>query len=591
MSSRTTARDSLSFDRAPASAPTFDRARVHWLIRMRWSVLGFLALATACAYLGWVPGVAWWPIAFAATAGALYNALLAYGHRRDSTQGYGSAAAQIVVDLAILTLVLWAAGGIHNPFVSYYIFHVALVAVLSGPRATMAAAAAAAAGIGFLVLSDHLPGLQVGRWEPSPAWDVFTRIFAISTTVLAAAYIVLHAARELRIRERALVQAQERAALDGQLLSGTLDQIEAGLEVVDAEGRILWRNRRAEELAPFMAVGSAWNCPGKVHRCHTRDEDCPAAQPRSEPSRCRFAAKLGGQERVYEVTVLPLSLEGKAQAGLMNLYLDRTQAVLTERQLVLAERLASLGRVTQGVAHELNTPLATVRTLAADMRVALRQLMQASEELPFRNSLMDLDESAALVQDETRRLGRITQALLAGGDLVRPQIDQAVPLAAVVERARALVFAGTKGGVEFRADASLDRFRVMTDPDRLMQVLVNLVQNSVDALREQKAGTLSIWASMEQGGVELVLDDDGPGLDPAIEGRLFEPFATTKPPGQGTGLGLYTSYMLIDAMGGRLSIRRRTSEGGTRATIWLPHAPAAASPLAEVHEVEHRAAV
>ncbi|MFW5921656.1 MAG: sensor histidine kinase, partial [Polyangiales bacterium] len=269
--------------------------------------------------------------------------------------------------------------------------------------------------------------------------------------------------------------------------------------------------------------------------------------------------------------VFPLSSTSGADAKrVMNLYVDRTQATLAERRLVLAERLASLGRVAQGVAHELNTPLATIRTLAADMTATVRDLHAAESEEDRRRIGDDIGESAALLKDETRRLGRITQALLAGGDLVRPQIDGSVPLAAVVERARALVFAGVRDGPQVDIDPNLDTHLVAADPDRLVQVLVNLLQNAYDAVREREGGGhVVIRAHRVDGAVQLVLEDDGVGIDPQVEDRLFEPFATTKPPGQGTGLGLYTSYMLAQAMGGTLSLEPR-DEGGTRAIVRLP---------------------
>ena len=87
------------------------------------------------------------------------------------------------------------------------------------------------------------------------------------------------------------------------------------------------------------------------------------------------------------------------------------------------------------------------------------------------------------------------------------------------------------------------------DPDRLLQVLVNLLQNAVDASRD--AGRSSVWLSADRVGpaVEIVVQDEGPGLHPDIEGRLFEPFATTKPPGEGTGLGLYLTKLAAEAHG------------------------------------------
>jgi signal transduction histidine kinase len=555
---------------------TLDRLR--WLVRLRWVALAGILLATVLAVAGAFPGVAWQVLAGVCVAGGLYNLALLRKYAGDgSSAGRRAAMFQALVDILILTVALWAAGGVQSPFLGFYVFHVALVGILVGPRATYGAAAVAGVCVGVLALADFLPWMQIGIWDPVPPWDFLADVTAFVATAGGVAYIVTHAMRELRDREMALARARDRAAIEYQLLSHTLNELEAGLEVVDHEGNVLWRNRRAELLSP-MIEEHVWQCPGAVRACEKDVTGvCPMITARSEggTGRCRFAAQIDADERVYEMMSFPLSIERGEPPRVMNLYLDRTEATLDERRLVLAERLVSLGRVAQGVAHELNTPLATIRTLAADMRVALRGLDESDDPSHENGTdrgrvLDDVDESAGLIQDETRRLGRITQALLAGGDLVRAHMEGTVPLGAVVERARALVFAGVRNGPAVHVDAAVGSLSVSADPDRLMQVLVNLLQNAHDAVRD-RPGRVMIAARADGDHVRLTVDDDGPGIAEAIEGRLFEPFTTTKPPGQGTGLGLYTSYMLAQAMGGTLSLERR-EEGGTRATIRLPAA-------------------
>jgi len=139
-----------------------------------------------------------------------------------------------------------------------------------------------------------------------------------------------------------------------------------------------------------------------------------------------------------------------------------------------------------------------------------------------------------------------------------------------VERARALVFAGAReDGPELDIGESVQDAVVSADSDRLLQVLVNLLQNAVDSNRE--AGGQVVWVSSERRGsvVEIIVEDEGIGIHPKIEGRLFEPFATTKPPGEGTGLGLYASYMLVQSMGGDLTIENRDQRGAS-ARVRLP---------------------
>ncbi len=551
---------------SPGDGGDFSQERLRWLIQLRWGAMGGTFAAAGAAFLV-VPGALWEVMVAMGVVGLAYNFYLAsrLDAQIDTAVATRNALRQALGDLLILTVCLWAAGGVGCPFLMFYVFHVALIAILGGPRWTVIASATSLAGAGLLALPDFVPALQGGVWNPVPPFDMAAHVAAFVTTLGGAAYIVTHSVRELRDRERALQTARDRAALEYQLLSNTLDELEAGLEVVDAKGQVLWRNKRAEELALSTSIEEGWECPGEQRPCEKDVEGvCPVAMARDgEPGRCRFAARIDGRERVYEMMVFPI--DEREQGRVMNLYIDRTQAMLAERQLVLAERLASLGRVAQGVAHELNTPLATIATLAADMRQALGELT-ANDDI-----VRDIDESAKLIRDETGRLGRITQALLAGGDLVRARIEGHVPLAAAVERAKAIVCAGVRRDSDVRIDESIATFEVAADMDRLVQVLVNLLQNALDASREQGGEHVRVIA--ERDGTEVVLhvDDDGPGVSDEIRERLFEPFATTKPPGEGTGLGLYTSYMLIQAMGGQLTLVSRES-GGARASVRLPRA-------------------
>ena len=553
----------------------FTADRIRWLISLRWVAMAGVLVATGFAAAGYFPGVAWPVFLAVVVAGSAYNYLLL---RRVPGPGAGQRAAvsQALVDLVLLTIVLWAAGGISSPFIAFYVFHLALIGILGGPGATLIATAAAFAGAGFLAFTEWYPALKIGVWNPKPPWDTIANVAAFMTTAGAVAYVVLHAVRELRDRERALARSRDQAELEYQVISNTLDELHAGLEVVSADGHIEWRNRLADELAPEPTGEGAWECPVASRGCETTPAGlCPVWRALEEggEGRCRFSVG----DRCFEMLSFPLASRENDQPRIMNLYVDRTEILLAERRLLHAERLASLGRVVQGVAHELNTPLATIRTLAADMREAIKQL---DVESVFRS---DLAESAALIRDETGRLGQITHSLLTGGTLPRLRMDSAARLLPIVERAQALVFAGSRdGGPKLEVGESVADAVVAADRDRLLQVLVNLFQNAVDANRE--AGGRLVWISTRRSGslVHILIDDEGGGLDPGIEGRLFEPFATTKPPGEGTGLGLYASYMLVQSMGGDLIIENREPRGA-RARIKLP------AGLAKTPEVHQRA--
>jgi C4-dicarboxylate-specific signal transduction histidine kinase len=115
--------------------------------------------------------------------------------------------------------------------------------------------------------------------------------------------------------------------------------------------------------------------------------------------------------------------------------------------------------------------------------------------------------------------------------------------------------------------------------------MVNLLQNAHDAVGEGSGGSVRVSARRHGHRTEIVIDDDGVGVPETVQRRLFEPFATTKPPGKGTGLGLYTSYMLVTAMRGSLALENRP-EGGARAVVSLPAAGAELVQLGRGRPVE-----
>ena len=123
--------------------------------------------------------------------------------------------------------------------------------------------------------------------------------------------------------------------------------------------------------------------------------------------------------------------------------------------------------------------------------------------------------------------------------------------------------------------------------DPLVQILVNLLQNAADALRDHPSPRINIRANEDGERWVLIIEDNGSGVDAEVEPRLFEPFATTKPPGEGTGLGLYTSYMLAQRMGGDLSYSRGTG-GGAAFKLSLPRAAEGAEELAKAGDIPQR---
>jgi signal transduction histidine kinase len=522
------------------------RSRLGWLIRLRWIALAGVSLAAALADVGVVPGVNVPLVAAAVVLGVASNVVLtwrsrAHGEGHTDTRHVG----QALLDTGALTLVLWAAGGADCPFVGFYAFPLLLAALLGDRPALLPTGLGTLAGMTFQVAATTVPSLRVGQWNPPVEYAGALELMALGLTVGGVAYFA-------RVFTEA-VRAQDAARRDADtVLRLSLEGLDVGLEVV-RDGRVAWQNNGAHALLG-PRVGHTWACPAAHGPCVP--EDCPWAPGARGNTRCQVPLRSGdGPERIYEMLGFPFD-DGRAER-FMVLYLDRTREILAQRQLLLTERLASLGRTVQGVAHELNTPLSTIRVLAKDLEAAMTPLRL---EVSAR---ADLEESTRLIIAEVERCRRITHALLGRVEKLRTATGH-TPLVEVVERAVAVVCPQNRDQVRVRLTDAAEHVQVPLDP--FVQVLVNLLQNGLDAAPQR-----ALDVNAERVGEQLVVSvrDQGPGLAAGARARLFEPFFTTKPPGQGTGLGLYTSYALAQELRGQLTLDDHP-DGGAIATLSVP---------------------
>ena len=242
--------------------------------------------------------------------------------------------------------------------------------------------------------------------------------------------------------------------------------------------------------------------------------------------------------------------------------LERTTAELTtaQDQLIRSARLAAVGRLSAGVAHEIGNPLAAIRGLLDLMQTAD---LDAEEESEF----------VGRIQRETERIHHTIRDLLdfsRNEPATEGRIESSADLSAVVSDTVKLIDRQTRfRDIELALALDDGLPRVRGDHERLRQLLLNLLFNAADAIGGK--GRIEVRASNGDGIVQLTVEDDGPGIDGEIIDQVFDPFVTTKAAGQGTGLGLAVCYTIVERLGGSIEAANR-KEGGAAFEVRLPAA-------------------
>ncbi|MBI4961837.1 MAG: two-component sensor histidine kinase [Desulfomonile tiedjei] len=235
---------------------------------------------------------------------------------------------------------------------------------------------------------------------------------------------------------------------------------------------------------------------------------------------------------------------------------DLEKQMMNER-VIEAGKLASLGELAAGIAHEINNPVAVMVEEAGWIQDLLEE-----DDLKQTKNLEEFKQSLAQIRTQGIRCKQITHKLLSFARKTDPR-PQDVQVNDLVEEVVSLCQQRARyATIKIALDLDPDLPRVKVSPSEVQQVLMNLINNSLDAI-DGRGGSVEVKTRYKDDYVIIDVADNGPGIPEAYLSRIFDPFFTTKPPGKGTGLGLSICYGLITKMGGRISVNSAVEIGTT----------------------------
>ena len=337
----------------------------------------------------------------------------------------------------------------------------------------------------------------------------------------------------------------------------TLQELPMGVCSLAKDQEILMWNKAMEELTGISAqhvVGSRLSTIGEPWQDLLQGFiDLPDNHLHKQ------RLPLDGQTRWFNLHKAALDEPTAGNSGLVVLIEDLTETQLLEDKLVHSERLASIGRLAAGVAHEIGNPITGIACLAQNLR----------EE---READTEITEISQQIIDQTKRISRIVQSLMsfahAGG---RHQAADPVNLHEITQDAISLLSLNRRSvEVQYLNLCDINHW-VVGDAQRLGQVVVNLLSNARDA--SVPGAPIRISSEVMDETICFMVEDEGQGIPQTVIDRLFEPFFTTKDPGKGTGLGLALVYSIIEEHYGSITVDSPAypdRPGGTRIRVTLP---------------------
>ncbi|MGC2423072.1 MAG: ATP-binding protein [Nitrospirota bacterium] len=461
---------------------------------------------------------------------------------------------QILVDLGLETSIVFVTGGVDSAFSFTFFFSIIAAGIMLFRRGAFLVASLAGIAYGALVDLQYY-----GVIIPSPdrlftQSEVFYNIFLNFVAFYTVAFLASSLSERLKATRKELEEKafdlRELQALNENIVRSMAD----GMVTMDLEGRIGALNNAAHEITGLKfedvrghALDQFFMIPDFGHKLgDIRSLD-------KAPCRCEVSFPKGGKRLTLGLTVSLLKNEKGEAGGLLCIFQDITLIKQMEAEIKQKDRLAAIGELSAGMAHEIRNPLAS---LSGSLQILKSELLLSDDN----RNLMDI------ALNEMDRLNRIVTEFLIYAR-PKPLVKEQCDIVEIVRDTVNLVKGGGEfaEGVRFTVDLPDSPVLIRADHGQMRQVLLNLMLNAVQSL--SGPGAVKVKAEPFWGEAVVSVEDDGEGISGEDLDKIFYPFYSTKE--GGSGLGLAIVYRIIEDHGGRIKVES-TPDKGSKFTLNIP---------------------